>query len=273
MKKLLVILLSLMMLFGIFAATASAAGISFTDVKPSDWFYDDVKNAVNMGLVNGKSATIYAPDDNLTYAEAVKLAACMHERYTTGSVTQTNSPTGNWYDSCVNYAKSNGIVSSNFNWDATATRAGYMSIFAHALPDSALQAINNVPDDSIPDVKYNGYYYGPDIYKLYRAGVVQGVDAQFNCNPRVLKGKLGFLERLEAGGDGTGRKLIWIAGCIGLGTAFHSCLSDVCNRRRDTASWKKPGALNLTISLYNDLRFCLDGNADPKTRVQAACSL
>lgn len=92
-------------------------------------------------------------------------------------------------------------------------------------------------------------------------------------HPRVLKGKVGLLERLEAGGDGTGRKPIWIAGCIGLGTAFHSCLSDVCNRRRDTASWKKPGALNLTISLYNDLRFCLDGNADPKTRVQAACSL
>lgn len=183
MKKLLVILLAVLMLFGVFAASASAAGISFTDVKPSDWFYNDVKNAVNMGLVNGKSATIYAPDDNLTYAEAVKLAACMHERYTTGSVTQTNSPPpGNWYDSYVAYAKSNGIVSSNFNWEATATRAGYMSIFAHALPDSALQAINNVPDNTIPDVTI-GSYYGKDIYKLYRAGIVQGVDAKYNCNP------------------------------------------------------------------------------------------
>lgn len=60
---------------------------------------------------------------------------------------------------------------------------------------------------------------------------------------------------------------------VGPGTAFHSCLSDVCDRRRDTASRKKPEALNLTVSLYNDLRFCRDGNADPKPRVQAACSL
>lgn len=179
MKKLLVILLSLMMLFGIFAATASAAGISFTDVKPSDWFYDDVKNAVNMGLVNGKSATIYAPDDNMTYAEATKLAACMHEKYTTGKVTQGNSPTGNWYDSYVEYAKANGIISGNYNWNAPATRAGYMSIFAHALPDSAFTEINNIPDDTIPDVKISDYY-GKDIYKLYRAGVLEGSTDYYN---------------------------------------------------------------------------------------------
>ena len=179
MKKLLVILLSLMMLFGIFAATASAAGISFTDVKPSDWFYNDVKNAVNMGLVNGKSATIYAPNDNMTYAEATKLAACMHEKYTTGKVTQGNSPTGNWYDSYVEYAKANGIISGNYNWNAPATRAGYMSIFAHALPDSAFTEINNIPDDTIPDVKISDYY-GKDIYKLYRAGVLEGSTDYYN---------------------------------------------------------------------------------------------
>ena len=179
MKKLLVILLSLMMLFGIFAATASAADISFTDVKPADWFYNDVKNAVNMGLVNGKSATIYAPNDNMTYAEATKLAACMHEKYTTGKVTQGNSPTGNWYDSYVEYAKANGIISGNYNWNAPATRAGYMSIFAHALPDSAFTEINNIPDDTIPDVKISDYY-GKDIYKLYRAGVLEGSTDYYN---------------------------------------------------------------------------------------------
>ena len=98
MKKLLVILLSVMMLFGVFAASASAAGISFTDVKTSDWFYDDVKNAVNMGLVNGKTPTTYCPNDNMTYAEATKLAACMYEKYTTGQVTLANATSGNWYD-------------------------------------------------------------------------------------------------------------------------------------------------------------------------------
>ena len=182
MKKLLVILLAVLMLFGVFAASASAAGISFTDVKTSDWFYDDVKNAVGMGLVNGKTPTTYCPNDFMTYAEATKLAACMHEKYTTGKITLANATSGKWYDTYVDYAKSNGIVSQDFNWDAQATRAGYMSIFAHALPDSAFAAINNVPDNTIPDVTI-GSYYGKDIYKLYRAGIVQGVDAKYNCNP------------------------------------------------------------------------------------------
>ena len=50
----------------------------------SDWFYNDVKTAVELGLVNGRSETTYAPSDNLTYAEAIKLAACMNQLYTKG---------------------------------------------------------------------------------------------------------------------------------------------------------------------------------------------
>ena len=182
MKKLLSIFMIAVMLFGIISVSASAAGANFTDVKPNDWFYNDVKSAVEMGLVNGKTVTSYAPNDNLTYAEAVKLAACMHQRYTTGSVSLGNSTTGKWYTTYLEYAKANGIVSSEFDWDASATRAGYMTIFAKALPDSALQAINDVPDNTIPDVKTSDYY-GPAVYKLYRAGIVQGIDAEYNCNP------------------------------------------------------------------------------------------
>ncbi len=181
-KKFITILLLATMLAILMAFSASAAEANFTDVKSSDWFYNDVKTAVEMGLVNGKTATTYAPNDNLTYAEAVKLAACMHQRYTTGGVSLSNSSTGKWYTTYVDYAKANGIVSSEFDWDASATRAGYMTIFAKALPDSALQAVNDIPDNTIPDVKSSDYY-GPAVYKLYRAGIVQGVDANYNCNP------------------------------------------------------------------------------------------
>jgi len=153
----------------------------FTDVLPSHWFYNDVKTAWEQGLVNGTTATTYSPDNNLTYAEAIKLAACMHQLYTTGTVTLTNgSP--NWYDSYVTYAKNNGIINKDYTWGAQATRAGYMEIFANALPASALAAINTVPDNSIPDVPMT-HPQAVAIYKLYRAGILQGVDAAHNCNP------------------------------------------------------------------------------------------
>jgi len=153
----------------------------FTDVPESAWYYYDVKNAYEMGLINGKTETLFAPNDNLTYAEAVKLAACMHQLYTTGSVTLANaSPT--WYQSYVDYAKANGIINKDYNWGAQATRAGYMEMFANALPDSALAPFNTVPDGSIPDVPMT-HPQASAIYKLYRAGILQGVDAARKCNP------------------------------------------------------------------------------------------
>lgn len=179
-KRFLSIFLAFVMCLSVFPTVALADGISFTDVKTSDWFYNDVKIAVETGLVNGKSATIYAPEDNLTYAEAVKLAACMHQRYSTGSVTLKN---GNpWYQSFVDYCKLNGIISDDYQWSANINRAGYMDIFSRALPDTALAAVNMVADSSVPDVPMT-HKNAAAIYKLYRAGIVQGVDAAHNCNP------------------------------------------------------------------------------------------
>jgi len=49
----------------------------FVDVPEDAWYHDEVVGAVYTGIVNGKSATEFKPDDLLTYAEAIKLAACM----------------------------------------------------------------------------------------------------------------------------------------------------------------------------------------------------
>lgn len=180
MKKITLLVLAIVMCVSAFAFTASAAELKFEDVTESNWFYTDVKNAVELGLINGKSETVYAPDDNLTYAEAIKLAACMHQVYMDGVVTLKNgSP---WYQTYVDYCIENGIIEKEYEYSEKATRAGYMEIFANALPDKALKAINNVPDNSIPDVP-SMRAYADGVYKLYRAGILQGVDAEHNCNP------------------------------------------------------------------------------------------
>ena len=43
------------------------------------------------GLINGQSDTRFAPDSALTVAEAIKLAACLHSIYHTGSADFTES--------------------------------------------------------------------------------------------------------------------------------------------------------------------------------------
>lgn len=182
MKKLLVLICAMVLLVMSVAVIATAAEFPFKDVANDIWYYDAVKTAYEMNLINGKGATdTYKPDDNMTYAEAIKLAACMNQLHTTGKVTLVNG-TANWYDTYVEYCKTNGIITKDYNYNEKATRSGYMEIFAKALPDSALEAMNNVPDNFIPDVKMDAPYAAA-VYKLYRAGILAGVDAKNNCAP------------------------------------------------------------------------------------------
>lgn len=179
MKKLLSVTLALCMLLSVVAVGASPVN-PFIDVPEDAWYHDEVVKAVDTGIINGKTATEFKPDDLLTYAEAAKLAACMNQVYLNGEVTLTNGEP--WYKPYVDYCKVNNIITKEYNFDANATRAGYMEIFANALPDSAFEEINNIPNGSILDVKDNAPY-AIYVYKLYRAGIVTGVDELHNCNP------------------------------------------------------------------------------------------
>ena len=152
----------------------------FVDVKKDAWYHDEVVEAVYTGIINGKSATEFKPDDLLTYAEAIKLAACMSQVYLNGNVTLTSGTP--WYQPYVDYCKINNIIKKDYDYNANATRAGYIEIFAEALPDSAFSDINNIPDGSILDVKDNAPY-AIYVYKMYRAGILTGVDALHNCKP------------------------------------------------------------------------------------------
>ena len=155
----------------------------FTDVPGNAWYYGDVKTAWETRLIDGVTDTLFKPKDNLTYAQAVKLAACMHQLYATGSVTLANGSPA-WYQSYVDYAKTNGIINKDYNWGGSvfATRAGYMEIFANALPPEALAEKNMINDGAIPDVPMS-HPQAAAIYKLYRAGILEGVDGAHNCNP------------------------------------------------------------------------------------------
>ena len=179
MRRLLSLLLVLATVLGLVSMTALAAN-PFIDVPKSEWYYADIDHAYQNGLINGKTPTEYKPNDYLTYAEAVKLAAAMNQRYITGAVTLQNGTP--WYQTYVDYCKTNNIIKKDYVWDQNATRAGYMEIFADALPSSGMKEINTIPDGSIPDVPMS-HPQSKAIYKLYRVGILQGNDLQHNCNP------------------------------------------------------------------------------------------
>jgi hypothetical protein len=156
--------------------------LPFYDVKSSDWFYYSVKNSYDLGLVNGKTSTRFEPESNMSYAEAIKLAACMNQLYSTGKISLSNGDP--WYQSYVDYAVKHGIWAyASIDYNQNITREAYASIFAKALPDTALKPINTVADNAIPDYKTTDLY-GSEVYKLYRAGVLTGSDDKGSFLPR-----------------------------------------------------------------------------------------
>ena len=154
-----------------FGAAAEYSG-QFSDVSSAAWYADYVETAYEYELMCGESATTFAPEGRLTIAEAIKIASCIHSVYYTGNASfESSTP---WYQSYVDYALENGIISSGYKYyNTSVTRAEFAKILAEALPDEVLTAVNTVEDNAIPDVDLS-YSYSAAVYKLYRAGVFIG---------------------------------------------------------------------------------------------------
>ena len=114
------------------------------------------------------------PTGTLTGAQAVKLAACIHQLYHEGKVTLANAPGADWFRTYADYALQNGILTQDFyDYNAVISRQQFVKVFYNALPASEYAAINTIPDDAIPDTTVTDEA-GAQIYAFYRAGILTG---------------------------------------------------------------------------------------------------
>lgn len=159
----------------------------FVDVPVSAWYADAVRDAWANGLIDGVNATHFEPDGSLTVAQAIKLAAALHQRIENGTVTLKNgSP---WYRSYLEYAVEHGVIEESYlGYSAAALNAPVQRAeFAHILYGAAkpYAAINEIGANALPDVK-TGDRYADEIYALYRAGVLNGSDRSATFYPTSL---------------------------------------------------------------------------------------
>ena len=159
----------------------------FVDVPVSAWYADAVRDAWANGLIDGVDAAHFDPDGSLTVAQAIKLAAALHQRIENGTVTLKNgSP---WYRSYLEYAVEHGIIEESYlGYSAAALNAPIQRAeFAHILYGAAKSyaVINEIDTNALPDVK-TGDRYADEIYALYRAGVLNGSDRSGTFYPTSL---------------------------------------------------------------------------------------
>ena len=103
------------------------AFLPFVDVT-NHWAYTDIKRVYNRGWMVGESATIFAPDQDLTRAMlAVILYAMAGEPEVTAANPFSDVPAGEWYTDAVIWAAANGIVvgcgDGTFRPEMAVTRA------------------------------------------------------------------------------------------------------------------------------------------------------
>ena len=159
----------------------------FADVNGTDWFYKDVGSVYEFGMMVGKTETSFDPYGTVTYAEAVTIAARLHSMAETGGYSFARSDP--WYRTCLDYCQSRGIgplTGLNADDEAVrkkmgeaAVRADFARFVSDALPDSVLNAVNTVEAGAVPDVDARA----DDVYRLYRAGIITGVDDRGSFHP------------------------------------------------------------------------------------------
>ncbi len=115
----------------------STGGNPFTDVKESDWFYDDVMFVYKNGLMTGTSATTFSPYSNTTRAQ---IATIFYRLDGSPEVTGKNSfadveysPATTWYYDAVTWVQQSGVMGGYgndlFGPNDPVTREQLASIF------------------------------------------------------------------------------------------------------------------------------------------------
>ncbi len=116
------------------AANASSTDdIPFTDIKPSDWFYNAVKAAYTEGLIAGVSDTEFAPNAKLTRGMLVTIIGRMSVGEAKAAAPFTDVDVNAYYAPYVAWAAENGIVlgfgDNTFKPDEYVTREQVAAIF------------------------------------------------------------------------------------------------------------------------------------------------
>ncbi len=147
----------------------------FADVETSAWYAKEVSGAYELGLIYGKTETLFAPRDGMTVAEAITLGARLNNAYGSADYEFVAAEEEPWYTPYVNYAINKGIIKADtFSEYNRRIKRGEMAlVFANVLPAKEYNYINSV--SSIPDVLKSSPYYS-SVYKLYNAGIVVGND-------------------------------------------------------------------------------------------------
>jgi len=124
-KDIFILLVAFIVLLSNIQITLATVETGFNDIKPTDWFYNDVIEAQRVGLIAGVGNNMFAPNKTISYAEYITILTRI-----LGADTSNKGNSNHWAAGNIEAAKKLGIISEGevTNYDAGIPRE-VMAVF------------------------------------------------------------------------------------------------------------------------------------------------
>lgn len=152
-KRIMLIVMAAALMLASMALPAYAASVDeMTDVKPSAWYYDHVKKAMELGYFGGTSETTFEPEGKMTRAMFVQALANAADvdlnKYPGTNFADVSADA--WYAKAVNWASRNHITSgtgdNQFSPNASITREQLVTMLHNFAISKNLESLLQFPE-------------------------------------------------------------------------------------------------------------------------------
>ena len=177
----------------ILAQLPEKGGFPFTDVQPSQWFYNDVYYCWENGIMNGMTPATFQPQGTTTRAQFVTVLYRMANKPDVTGMTCpfTDVKKGSWYEDAVVWAYNKGVINgttpTTFSPNASVTREQLVTmLFRYS---GAAEPAGTL--DQFSDAARISPYAVPAVIWAVQNGIVSGMgDGTFNPKGDATRAQL-----------------------------------------------------------------------------------
>ncbi|MBR5156563.1 MAG: S-layer homology domain-containing protein [Clostridia bacterium] len=166
----------------------SVKQITFTDVEEKDWYYNQIMDMANKGLLNGKGNNLFCPDDTMTKAEFVTVAAkILYDDKIT--LNLLNGDVNIWWDKYYRACINNAVFSEEklkYDTMSEGMQRQEMALVAYGLlkDSGSIDEINTYEiSKKIPDFEMVNEQFKEAVACCYNLGILCGTDEKGSFNP------------------------------------------------------------------------------------------
>lgn len=158
----------------------------FTDVKDTDWFYNNVGYVYQKGIMKGVSTLLFASEQNTTRGMLATMLYRLEGNPTAGKCPFDDVAKGSWYESAITWAAENKLANgygvdkndkNNFGPNDILTREQIVVILYNYAKLKGMDASGAADLAAFTDAAKVSAYAVPAMKWAVKTGIMQGIEA------------------------------------------------------------------------------------------------